>query len=73
MSCQRFHVFELITMNTKGKGAGTPMLALKAMTGVFLSMPEDWLLWGLLSRYHWCHWGPPMTHFWRPNPQSHNY
>ena len=34
---------ELITMNTKGKGAGTPILALKAMTGVFLSMPEDWL------------------------------
>ena len=36
-------VFELITMNMKGKGAGTPMLVLKAMTGVFLSVPEDQL------------------------------
>ena len=37
----RKQVFELNTIKAKSKGVGTPMLALKAMTGVFLSMSED--------------------------------
>ena len=59
--------FKLVTMRARGKGVGTPMLWMKAMIGVFLSIPEEKPLPGLLFVIIGIIGDPSMIHFWRPN------